>query len=410
MLVRAQRLFGFVVVPALSLLTPLLVIPLVARHGGADAVVAVAVGQSVGFVGSLVVSLAWPMIGPARVARCPDESRGSLFLESIDSRGLVFLAAGPVAAGFAAILTDGFAGTAMLSAVALSANGLSAAWYYAGVGRPRGLLLFEALVRVVSAGAAAAMLAFDAPVVTYPAALCVGALVSYALNLRHIVGRVRWPRVNRGVVSSVRSQLRITAARLVNGAYQAAAVSIVAALAPAAVLAFSAYDRTQKSSMLATQAATDAVISWVAAPTPGLRRRQVRMLLADVLFAGLVGVTFFAALPLVLHYMYAGLIAPDPLDRALAATGLAVAIFAKGVLTHALVPSGLERVAATSLSITSIGGLGATAVGAATLGVPGALGAVVLTEGTFVVIGLIIWLGRPETNPPATPTVAEMVA
>lgn len=391
---RSRRFSGFVVVPALSLLTPLVVIPLVARHGGPGAVVAVAVGQSVGFVGSLLLSLAWPLIGPPRIARLVDDERPAVFAESLDSRSLVFVLIAPACAAVAAVLAPTWGWTAALSAVAITNNGFTAAWYYAGVGRPRGLLVNEALVRLASAGTAALALACGAPVVAYPALLCAGAGASYVLNSRSILGHLRRPRLDRHVLEVVRSQLVVTGARLVNGAYQAAAVSIVAAVAPGAVLTFSAFDRLQKSLLLASQAAVDAVISWVAAPVPGLRRRQVSVLVADAVIASVLGAAFYLALPTLVRYMYAGLITCDTAPRLLAAVGLAVAVLSKGVLSHALIPTGHQRFASTALTAMSVFGVVATAAAAAVLGVEGALSAVILAEGIFVIVGLVGWTRR----------------
>ena len=371
-------------------------LPLVARAGGGAAVVAVAIGQSVGGVGGLVVSLAWPMTGPPLIARSTPPERRRLYATSIESRGLVFLVLAPVCAAIAALLAGGFVATAAVSAVAFAANGFTAAWYYVGVGAPRGLLVYEAMLRVAASGLAAVALAVGLPVVAYPVLLCAGSVLSLVLYSRHVTGE-RWrPRVGRDALATVRAQARSTVARLAYGVYQAGAVSIVALVAPGAVLAFSGYDRTQKSLMNAAQAAPDSIISWVASDAPGLRRRQRLALAGDVVLGIALAAAFYVALPLILRYMYAGLIEVTPLERLLAAAGLAVSLVAKCILAHALVPSGGERSAASLLVVTSLAGAVLIAGGAALAGTAGALAAIVVAELSFVLLGAVSWLRSPR--------------
>ncbi|MCA1603939.1 MAG: hypothetical protein LC775_00285, partial [Acidobacteria bacterium] len=64
-----RTLAAFAIVPALATVTPLIVTPVISRTAGAEGIVAIAVGQSVGAVTGIAVALSWPLIGPALVAR-----------------------------------------------------------------------------------------------------------------------------------------------------------------------------------------------------------------------------------------------------------------------------------------------------------------------------------------------------
>ena len=72
--------------------------PLLARVAGADAWLAIAVGQSIGGFFALAVSLGFNTVGPALVALTPDEGRAAVLLSSIRARLVVFVPAAIMAA------------------------------------------------------------------------------------------------------------------------------------------------------------------------------------------------------------------------------------------------------------------------------------------------------------------------
>jgi hypothetical protein len=64
-----RRLLGFGLVPALSMLSSILLLPIISLKIGPSGWTAVAVGQSIGAIFSSVVSLAWGVIGGIRSQR-----------------------------------------------------------------------------------------------------------------------------------------------------------------------------------------------------------------------------------------------------------------------------------------------------------------------------------------------------
>src|SRR5690606_39093593 len=71
----ARRILAFAGVPFLSLLAPFLFLPVLARLAGADAWVAIALGQSVGGFAALIGGVGYPTLAPPQVALADQERR-----------------------------------------------------------------------------------------------------------------------------------------------------------------------------------------------------------------------------------------------------------------------------------------------------------------------------------------------
>ena len=90
-----RRTFAYAALPLLSLLTPLLVLPVISRAATTAEWSALAVGQSIGLVASLVVGYGWPVLGPPRAAQAGASERRELYADSLVSRLLVLAVVGP---------------------------------------------------------------------------------------------------------------------------------------------------------------------------------------------------------------------------------------------------------------------------------------------------------------------------
>src|SRR5829696_4949011 len=153
-----QRVLAFGLVPAMSMLGLLVIVPLVARLHGESGVVAISVGQSLGAMLSIVVSLSWPLTGPTAIARAGRNERVALYRASINTRLPIFVACVPIGVLVSAVLLPAQVVAGALCAVAFTAMGFTSSWYYTGLGKPRGLLVFEAIPRMLATIAAAAAL------------------------------------------------------------------------------------------------------------------------------------------------------------------------------------------------------------------------------------------------------------
>src|SRR5215213_10702058 len=176
-----RRVLAFGLVPAMSMFGVLLIVPLVARLHGESGVVAVSVGQSVGAMLSIVVSLGWPLTGPAAIARADRNERVALYRASISTRVPIFVVCVPIGVLVSVVLLQAQVAAGALCAVAFTALGFTSSWYYAGLGKPRGLLVFEAIPRMLATIAAGAALFAGAPLLVYPLVLLAATLAGVML-------------------------------------------------------------------------------------------------------------------------------------------------------------------------------------------------------------------------------------
>ena len=138
--------------PFLALLAPFLFLPVLARLAGADAWVAIALGQSVGGFAALVAGLGYadPRAAAGRgrlgaagaVASSPPACTPAL------PAWLVAAAGGVVVA--ALLAPDDHRAEAAVMAGAMSLSALAPTWYWIGVGRALPILWSEVLPRMVA--------------------------------------------------------------------------------------------------------------------------------------------------------------------------------------------------------------------------------------------------------------------
>lgn len=371
-----RKIGAFGLVPVLAVVTPLVVIPIISRTAGAAGIVATAVGGSVGAVAGIAVALGWPLLGPALVARSREPAdRAATYADSIRGRLRVLAWLGPPAFLAGYLLVGEYPLVAGLSGLAFAGYGLTAAWFYAGTGDARGIVVADTLPRVVATVLAGVALAFGAPLGVYPLLLLAAVLASLGLNSRRILGT--WWVPLRGPAPDLRAQLPATGSRLLHGLYAMGSVSIVAALSPAAAFPFAAYHRIQKPALGATAAFSQALVSWIGG-TEDLRARQRVALAADVAVSVLLGAAVYLSLPLLLAILFGDLLVLDPALGLATAAGVATGTLARCLQQHGLLMLGDERfttrllaaqsaisVAAMVAVVVPFGALGATAVFAA---------------------------------------------
>jgi hypothetical protein len=374
-----RRAIAFGLVPAMSLLTLILVVPIVARLHGESGVVAVSVGQSIGAVLAIVVSLGWPLSGPSIIARGTAAERSATYQDSIDTRIPVFLVSAPVGAVLAALLLRSDQVTGAIAAVAFTALGFSNTWYYGGKGVPRGLLLYEAFPRLLATACAGAALLMGLPLPVYPLLLLGATLTGAALVTWDATGTITW-RPRRAHVALLRSQMRATVSRLGNSIYLFGATPIIAVVAPTHVFVFSIYDRVSKSAFNAAIAFPGAFINTVASEYPPRKCTQRVALMADVGFALLAGLVLYVGLPLALTLLYGQIAVVVELYRIVVAASFALALLNRCLLVHGLYPLKDDRRATDTLGLVSLAGVVAIGLLSSMMGVIGAFVGILVTE------------------------------
>lgn len=322
-----RRILAFAGLPFIALATPLLFLPVLARLGGPEAWLAIALGQSIGAFASLVISLGYNTAGPTLVARTAGAERVDVLRQSLPARLVLFVPVTAVAVVVAVILApESHRLEAALMCVALASAGLSPSWYMVGLGRVVLLLGYELLPRLLATAAAAVVLVSTGAVVAYPVLLIVAALASPAIFALRTLRPTPPPAGDRpGILGMMRRNLSVLAIELAGGAYNSLAVTFVGAVAPLGPAAsYVTGDKLYRMGQYAASALGNATQGWVVeAGDAAFGQRARRALLAHAAL-GLLGFATFALLgPWISAFLFGDAVAIDELT----ALGFGVAAF-----------------------------------------------------------------------------------
>jgi len=380
----ASRAALFAVGPAISVVTLLIAIPIIVRVHGPVAWTAVAIGQSVGAFGGLLVALSWPQLGPLMIARADAGERPQIVADSTGSRLLMLAAlAIPLAVTGAVLSPPGARIVAALSAVAAAGAGLTFQWYYVGIGAPGRLVLNEAVVRVLATIAACGALLLGAGLIVYPLALLGAVAVSLPLNMRRAGTaqyRHRW-WYWAGVVDDWRRHRTTVVSRLVQGGYYSGSTALVAAVSPAAATPFAVLDKVTKSAVNGAVSFPQALTSWVAGHSRQQAVRRVKAgLVIDSAFCLALALLTWSVLPIAVTYLLAGAYTVSGVVRVLVAAVVGLTVFNRAIRMHALLALGLEKYSARLTVATSCIGCVTLTLGLVWGGVVGSQAGLVAAE------------------------------
>ena len=156
----AGRFAGFGLSTVLLALASLAAIPAMVAASGAVAWGAIALGQAVGAVASLVVSYGWAVSGPSTIARSNASVRRREYADSVRVKLALLLPGAASAALVAAVIAPHKASFAVVGAISTTAVALTSNWYFAGLARPYVWLLLETLPRVGGTATGIALMKF----------------------------------------------------------------------------------------------------------------------------------------------------------------------------------------------------------------------------------------------------------
>lgn len=292
-----RRILTFAGLPFLSLLTPFLFLPILARVAGAHAWLAIAVGQSVGAFLALFIALGYNTVGPTLVALAAPANRPSVLRRSVLARLVIFVPSVVVAIVVSTVIApEGHRLEAAIMSVAMALTGLSSSWYMIGLGRAGLIVAYEMLPRIVATLLAAALLLLAGQVIWYPVLLAVAALVSVLLFLGRTVGIRELVRPRPGEVRAVLADNRSAmATEIVGGAYNSLAVTFVSvtAVAPQAATYVSG-DKLYRIGQYSVSALGNALQGWVVEDGREHFAARARRALVLHLGLGLLGFAGFA--------------------------------------------------------------------------------------------------------------------
>jgi O-antigen/teichoic acid export membrane protein len=397
-----RRIAAFVIAPLLSLIAPLVVLPVIADSTDASGWASLAVGQSVGAVAGILVAFGWPLVGPVEVARSERAAVGVVLFESLLSRGVLLAGTAIPAAAIAALAAPtGRVTLTVITALATMTFGLTFNWVAIGLGRARSIIAFDAVPRVAFALLTAVIVVRGGSLFWYPA---LTAAASIAGLLLFCIFVVRPNRPDRPLGTALRARLGgqapAAATALAGGAYSAGALFLVGISTSVHETALmSSADRLYQLGLLAIVALGNALQAWVVPPDHALVRGRRRRALHLHTMCGVVGLVGFAAVaPTASRVLFGADLTPG-YDVALA-YGLALAFLAPAtsLAQHVLVPDGRVREIMQTTLLGAAVGVPALLILSRQFGAAGGAAGLALSE--LVVLVRLAWLVRSARSRP----------
>jgi len=362
------RLIGFTLLPAIAAISPLLVLPVVARIAGPGGWASAIAGESVGTVAAIVIGYGWTAIGPALVSIAADSTeRARIYRESLVVRLLIAVAALPVTAVLCWFVAHpGSEWLSVLMGLQGALIALSFTWYSAGEGLPRAIMLYDAIPRLVVAVAAALLILQVRIVELYPLSGIAVTLVGTGLFSWRVLRRnpSPWPRV-----SELPALFRAGAPVALNdaglGAYSSIPTPLVNITASASVAGgFASGDKMLKLGQFLPLTLANALQAWIGeVHGPVRRRRTERALLAHGVFGVLGWIVLGAAGAWASSFLFGADVAAS--TAVCVVLGLTFAFFSvrtsmtRHVLMHATLIGTLIGVPIMVVLAVTIGPLGA---------------------------------------------------
>lgn len=383
--IPVRRMGVFALMPVLSVLSNVILLPVISHLFGTSGWTSVLIGQGIGAAASVVVSLQWMSEGPALVAQSEHRFRGAILRASTRARALALVGVSPLLVAGTFIAGPADVITCLLASLAAATIGLSPNWYYVGIGRPARLVLLEGVPRLLGNGVALGLLLLGAPLWSFPAVMLLTALGATggawrAESRQHRSQRWHNPQGRRATGLA-------TLARSLDAGSVFLAGPVVATLVPAAYPLFGACDRLCKVLLSGLSVVPQGAVGWISEPADASvrNRRAWRITLLLVPLAALIAVVLAVATPLLVQLLFAGTVDVPYSTSALAALSVAMIFLGQATFYSGLAPTGQAASGYRYLTVAAMTGVPAVVIGALTLGANGALAGLALQ-------GAVLWL------------------
>lgn len=394
---RFLQLCAFLIIPAVSAVTPLIAIPAITATAGIGGWEAYALGLSLGSAGGVVVELGWPLTGPQRVAAERPGQRWATLVSSLRTRLLALVVVAPVVTAISVLLAINTQSehvvTAALMALACVTVGLSGSWYFTGTGRPLRILASEALPRAVLIIAASIAVVAGAPLETIPAGYLLSAIISPVATML-LARHERESAAHYTLADDLRVMRLQSAAmgvRSIAALYMALPITLVGAVAPSALATFAAVERLMRMGLTVLQAVPNVLQNWLgsAADRHQRRHRATRSIAIMAAVGVASGVVFTVATPLVTPLLFSGTLEVGWQLAALG--GVVVALVCISRASGGLALVAYRRVPALTLSTVAgaVVGLPTICLFAVLAGAAGAFAGEILAELTVITVQLL---------------------
>jgi PST family polysaccharide transporter len=305
------RLSGFTVLPLLSLITPLLLLPVIANVVGGAGISSVISGQAIGTFAATVLMWGWNVDGPVAVARAASAGeRAAVYLRSVRTRLVLLAVTLPAAAAVAALVAvPGFRWQAVAMAWAVAAAGMSPSWFCIGLGKPKLLALYDTVPRFIATALAVPLLLLTDQLWYYTGLMAATGAASLVMFHRAFSpGGSWWPRDLGGTFRELAAQGRTAGISLAGNAYASTPTPIAtASTAPAASGSLATADTLYRFGLFTVVALGNAFQGWtIERGVSGRRRRHLAAIWAHAGLGVLGAAILTVAGPFVSSLLFAG--------------------------------------------------------------------------------------------------------
>lgn len=370
-------------------LMSLVTIPAMIAAGGEHAWGSIALGQSIGGLGGVVVGYGWGWFGPTRVAQASATGRRAEYIESIATRGVLVFPVSAVAATVAYALAPSAPLFAAAGSIQTTSIGLTATWYYVGLARPLPFLIFETLPRMVGAGAGVILMRHGSSAIMGPIFMFFGMIIGLAVSTIWILTEARragaQTRPIRPLGRILYSNRHGLAATFAMACYNAAPIAIVSQAAPSIQPMFALADKVKLQINIASTPAVAVLQSWIPRATESRRFSRAKIaLVASFVFAILLGCGTLFLGPLLVKILANGQISLSPEAITVMAVSVSATLFQSVLQSAVLAAFDRLRTVAKAVAFGAIVGLPLVLLGSVVAGVSGALGGAL--AGSLVIV------------------------
>ena len=356
-------------------------IPAMVSASGATVWGMIAVGQSIGGVGATIIGYGWGLSGPAMVARSGPVEQRTEYAESALAKMALAVPVIAVACLLAWFVGGELGIYSAVGALSMGSVGLTANWFFVGLGRPFGLLLFETVPRVIGTVVGIAFMRTGSDALVGIVWQLNGMLMAFLVCSVWILRPWR-----RGALSSIRrrpTRLVLGAQRhgvvstVISSLYASLPIVIVSVVAPIAQPTYAVVEKVQRQVIVGLGPFVTFLQGWVPrAPRGGVIARVRTGLVAASVFSALLGAGMLIVAPELVGWLGNGQITPSFLTLTLMSVITGVSLYESVVSKACLAALGRLDVVAKYTAISSLVGLPLVALGAFLAGAPGALGGI----------------------------------
>lgn len=288
-----RRLLGFLLVPAIAALSPIIALPAVTQIAGPGGWASAIAGESIGTFAAIAIGWGWATVGPALISIAgDDDERARLYRESLIVRLSISILALPALAVICwLIATPGAEWLTILMGMQGALIALSFTWFSAGVGDPRTIVIFDAAPRLLANLAAAALVLATGVVVLYPMAGILVTLVGTSIFTLRLLRRHPgpWPRL-RDLPKLLRSNLAVALNDAGLSGYSSVPAPVVNVTAiPTAASGYATADKMLKLGQFIPMTLANALQAWIGEAHGPHRARRMTISIGLATATGLLG-------------------------------------------------------------------------------------------------------------------------